>query len=97
MNEITVTSPTKVKCLNANGDGYNYIYIDDSCIQLEINMSPELNTVLGVSSQGIYARSNDPDFKGIIYQDGTSPILDENTLVPKSYVDAKIAEAISNL
>jgi len=97
MEEITVTSPTRVKCLNANGDGYNYVYIDDSCVQLEINMSPTMYTKLGVSSQEIYAQSNDPDFLGIRYQNGTTPTLDENTLVPKSYVDAKIAEAISNL
>jgi len=97
MNEITVTSPTRVKCLNANGDEYNYIYIDDSCVQLEVNMSPDLKTTFGVSSQEIYAVSNDSSFLGIRYQYGTTPILDENTLVPKSYVDAKIAEAISNL
>ena len=95
MEEITVTSPTRVKCLNANGDGYNYVYIDDSCVQLEVNMSPELKTTFVVSAQEIAVISNDPDFLGIRYQYSTN--LDENSLVPRSYVDAKIAEAISNL
>jgi len=97
MEEILVTSPTRVKCLNANGDGYNYVTIGDSEISFDINMSPTLNTKFAVSTQEIVAISNDPDFLGIRYQYGTTPNLDENTLVPKSYVDAKIQEAISNL
>lgn len=52
-------------------------------------------TVLYVTQDFIQISSNNANFKGIVY--GNSMDIDENTLVPKSYVDAKIAEAISNL
>lgn len=94
MEEILVTSPTRVKCPNANGDGFNYIYIDESCVQLETN-DGQKKTFLGVSSQEAYIFSNDPDFKGINYQENCVLNLNEFSLVPKSYVDSKI-EALRN-